>query len=217
MPDYAAARLHMVQSQLHPNRVTDPRIFSAMTEVPRERFAPEALRDVACVDEDIAVGPGRYLMEPMVFALLVQAARVGAEDIVLDVGCGTGYSTAVLARLSGTVVALESEADLADRAQALLSQLEIANAVVVSRPLVEGYAEQGPYDVIFVNGSVARLPEALTTQLAEGGRLVAVVRSGRSGTANLVTRRDGLIASRPVFDAATPPLPEFDKRPGFVF
>jgi protein-L-isoaspartate(D-aspartate) O-methyltransferase len=217
MPDYAAARGHMVHSQLKPNRVCDPRVIAAMAEIPRELFVPDALSGVAYVDEDIAVGSGRYLMEPMVLAWLLQAANAGPDDIALDVGCATGYSTAVLAQLAGTVVALESDADLAVTASALLAKREIGNAVVVTGALAEGYPQQGPYDVIVLNGSVERVPDVLGRQLVEEGRLVAIVGGGRAAKGVLMTRSGGRLSSRPLVDAAVPPLPGFGVAGGFVF
>src|SRR5579883_1628349 len=131
MPDYAAARLNMVESQVRPNKVTDPRLLEALLEVPREGFVSEQLRGVAYVDEDVPLGGGRFLMEPMVFARLVQTAAVKPADTVLEVGCGTGYGAAVLARLAARVVTLESEPELGRQAEANLRRLGVSNAKVV--------------------------------------------------------------------------------------
>ena len=217
MDEFSATRQHMVEGQIRPNRVTDARLVAAMAEVPRERFVPRNLRGVAYVDEDIEIAPGRYLMEPRVFARLVQAARIQDSDIVLDVGCGRGYSTAVLARLAATVVALESDEALAAKAGETLAELEVDNAVVVTGELTAGYPGQGPYDVIFLSGAADQVPEPLTDQLAEGGRLVAVIGGGGVGRATLIARHDELLARRALFDAAVSPLPGFHEAPGFVF
>jgi protein-L-isoaspartate(D-aspartate) O-methyltransferase len=217
MNEFSAVRRSMVEGQIRPNRVTDSRVVAAMAEVPRELFVPRALRGVAYVDEDIEIAPGRYLMEPRVFARLIQAAAIAEGDIVLDIGCGRGYSTAVLARLAATVVALESDQDLAAKAGETLAKLEIDNAVVVGGALAEGYPEQGPYDVIFVSGAVDEVPEALTAQLAEGGRLAAVIGRGGAGRATLIVRHQELLARRALFEAAAPLLPGFATEPGFVF
>lgn len=213
----AAAREHMVECQLLPNKVTDPRITAAMGEIPRERFVPKLLRGVAYVDEDIEIAPGRYLMEPRVFGRLLQAADLAASDVVLDVGCASGYSTAVLARLAGTVVALESDEALAAKAGEALSALEIDNAAVVKGALAEGYPSQAPYDAIFLGGAVEEVPAALCDQLGDGGRLLAVVGVGAMGQALSMLRHEKVIARRPLFDAAVPPLPGFRRDPGFVF
>lgn len=218
MIDYTAARLNMVESQLRTNRVTDAALLEAFEQVPRELFVPEELRGVAYVDEDLAVGHGRYLMEPRVLARLLQAARPEPQDIVLDIGCGTGYATVILARLSATVVALEDGGGLAARANEVLGELEVGNAVVVEGPLNEGYAKQAPFNVIVVNGAVAEVPSVISVQLAEAGRLVTVVRnSAGMGRAILMQRIGGVVSSRTLFDAAVPVLPGFEVEPGFVF
>ena len=222
MPAYDIARANMVENQVRPNRVTDDRVLGAMAAIPRERFVPEKFAGIAYVDEDIAVGDGRYLMEPMVLARLLQAAAIDAGDVVLDIGCATGYSTAVLARLADTVVAVESDAALAETAIALMTELDADNTAVVTGEHAEGYAKQAPYDVIVVEGAVDEVPRALSDQLGEGGRLVAVVTGGdegvnRVGRATLLRRIHGALSSRVLFDAAVPPLPGFAIDRGFVF
>jgi protein-L-isoaspartate(D-aspartate) O-methyltransferase len=218
MIDFATARRRMVDSQIRTNRVTDPDLLAVLGQIPRERFVPERLRGVAYVDEDLAVKPGRYLMEPLVLARLLQIAEVGPSDRVLDVGCATGYSTAVLGRLAGSVVAVESDPELAARATELLAELGIDNAVVVVGPLAQGHVKQAPYDVILIGGSVPRVPESISAQLAEGGRLVAVLWEGDGvGRATLMTKTRGVLADRAVFDAATPALVGFAPEERFVF
>ena len=218
MADYAVARLNMIEGQIRPNKVTDGRVLAAMAEVPRERFVPKKLQGAAYVDEDLAVAPGRHLMEPAVFARLLQAAAIAPTDLVLDIGCATGYSTAVLARLAATVVAVESDGGLAKTAVALLAELDADNAVVVEGELKAGYAKQAPYDAIVLGGAVEQVPPAITDQLAEGGRLAAVVADGSSvGVGVLMLRARGALLRRVLFDAAVPPLPGFEAERGFVF
>ncbi len=218
MTDFAAMRHNMVENQIRTNRVTDPRVIDAMDTVPRELFAPKAMRALAYIDEDIQVAPGRYLLEPMVMARLLQAAEIGADDVVLDIGCATGYGPALLARLAASVVGLECDAALADKASALLAELGVDNAAVVTGPLEEGYPKQAPYDVILIEGAVDEVPRAITDQLAEGGRLATVVNAaGPVGRATVLLRMHGVISRRPVFDAAVPLLPGFRKEPDFVF
>ena len=189
-----------------------------MLEVPRERFVPPERRDLAYLDDDIVVREAagghaaRYLVEPMILARLVQALDLSAEDRVLDVGCATGYSTAVLARLAGSVYGLESESDLAAAAQK-----NVANAQIVTGPLTNGSAQAAPFDAILINGSVEVVPEPLLAQLKEGGRLAAVVRQGPPGRATLYARNNGAVSARPLFDAAVPPLPGFEAPQRFVF
>lgn len=218
MPDYAAARLNMVESQVRPNRVTDHRLLEAMLDVPRELFVPERLRGVAYVDEDIPLGAGRYLMEPMVFARLAQTANIQSTDTVLEIGGATGYGPAVLARLAARVIALESDAALARASEDVLRRLEAANVKVIIGPLTVGYDIDAPYDVILFGGAVEHVPSAVTEQLAEGGRLVAVIAPpGEPGRATLITRVGGALSRRVVFDAATPVLPGLQLEAGFAF
>ncbi|MCH7930992.1 MAG: protein-L-isoaspartate O-methyltransferase [Proteobacteria bacterium] len=218
MTDYATARINMVENQVRPNRVADQRVLAAMAEVPRERFVPKKYQGLAYVDEDIAVARGRCLMEPLVLARLLDAAAIRPEDVVLDIGCATGYSSAVLARLANTVVALESDAGLAEDAVKILGEIDADNVAVITGALEDGYPEQAPYDVIVLGGAVDEVPPAITDQLAEGGRLVAVVTGGgRVGKGTLTLRARGRLSSRVVFDAAVAPLPGFSIDRGFVF
>lgn len=218
MVDFAAARLNMVESQLRTNKVTDLRLLAAFETVPRELFVPEPLRGIAYIDEDVALGGGRFVMEPRVLARLLQAAQPGPEDVALDLGCASGYATAILSRLVATVVALEDDAALAAAANRTLGELEIDNAVVVEGRLTEGYPKQAPYNVILLGGAVAEVPAAIADQLAEGGRLVTVVSAGPGlGRATLMRRDGGVISSRILYDAALPVLPGFEAEPGFVF
>jgi protein-L-isoaspartate(D-aspartate) O-methyltransferase len=218
MVDFAAARWNMVESQLRTNKVTDLRLLDAFETVPRERFVPEPLRGIAYIDQDVALGDGRFVMEPRVLARLLQAAEPGPDDMALDLGCGSGYATAILSRLAATVVALEDDAALAAAANRNLAELEIDNAVVVEGRLAEGYPKQAPYNVILLGGAVAEIPAAITDQLAEGGRLVTVVSAGPGlGRATLMRRDAGVVASRVLYDAVLPMLPGFEAEPGFVF
>ncbi len=218
MVDFAAARWNMVESQLRTNKVTDLRVLDAFETVPRELFVPEPLRGIAYVDEDVALGGGRFVMEPRVLARLLQAAEPGPEDMALDLGCGSGYATAILSRLVATVVALEDDAALAEAANRTLDSLEIDNAVVVEGRLAAGYPKQAPYNIILLGGAVAEIPAAIADQLAEDGRLVAVVSAGPGlGRATLMRRDGGVVSSRVLYDAALPVLPGFEPAPGFVF
>jgi protein-L-isoaspartate(D-aspartate) O-methyltransferase len=220
MIDFAEMRRAMVDAQVRANDVTDLRIVAAMLETPRERFVPAGLRNFAYIDDDLLVkdgSPSRYLMEPMVLAKLLQAAEIGPEALVLDVGAASGYSTAVLAKLAGQVVALEEDTELAAQGSGVLVDLGLLNAAYVHGPLTAGWSAEAPYDVILLNGSVDSAPEALLAQLKPGGRLVAVVGRGRAGRATVFTNTTGGVGSRVVFDAAVPTLPGFEARPGFVF
>lgn len=223
MTGFDDARRRMVESQLQTEDVTDRAVIAAMGAVPRERFVPGHLRELAYIDRDLAIRdadgdiPARYLMEAAPLARLLQLADLTGGEFVLDVGTGTGYSAAVLARLAGSVVALEPDQDLADQAAETLSELEADNTLVEVSALEDGYAEEAPYDVIFVGGSVDFVPQILLDQLRDGGRLVAVVGRGRAGRATLFVRSGDVVGSRVVFDADVPPLPGFRKAPAFTF
>ena len=215
--DFAAARRNMVDCQILPNRVTDQRLIEALGTVPREAFVPTEFKGVAYVDEAIPLSGGRYLMEPLVTARFIQAAEPKAQDLALVIGCGTGYGAAVLSHLAGTVVAVESDGGLAKEANQILSGLGMDTVAVMEGHLEKGYRKQAPYDVIFFNGAVADVPEAISSQLAEGGRLVAVVSKDGLGKARLLTWHHDQVSSREVFDASTPLLPGFERSESFVF
>jgi protein-L-isoaspartate(D-aspartate) O-methyltransferase len=218
MTDFDMARRNMVDNQLRTNKVTDARVIAAMLAVPREKFVPEHLRGVAYVDEDVALGGDRWLMEPMVLARMLQAAEIGPNDVVLDIGAGTGYGAAVCSRLGATVVALESDPAMLAQSQRILSELGADNVVTVEGPLKEGYPQQAPYDVIVVSGAVEAIPDGILRQLAPNGRLVAVVAErGRAPSARLARNCAGRIGFMTICDASVPCLPGFEIEPGFVF
>jgi protein-L-isoaspartate(D-aspartate) O-methyltransferase len=215
--DYARARWNMVQNQLRPNRVDDPNVLDAMAEVPRERFLPKALRGVAYADEDLPLPDGSWLIEPLVLARLIQAAEVNRSDVVLVIGCTTGYAGAVLARLAGTVILVESPS-VAERVEALLDDLGVDNVVVVeSDDPASGHPSQAPFDLILLVGSVPSVPPALLEQIGESGRIVAVIDDGRIGKATLFTKLHGVVGQREVCDAQTPPCPGLEPSPHFSF
>jgi protein-L-isoaspartate(D-aspartate) O-methyltransferase len=211
------ARRNMVERQLRTNRVTDEAVLAAFEAVPRELFVAPNRRAVAYVDEDVEIAPGRFLMEPMVLARLVQAVSVGAGNVAMVIGCSLGYSAAILARLADTVVAIEQDSDLAARANGLLREFGADNVAVFQAPHAEGYPAQAPYDAIVIDGAVDQVPSTLFDQLGEGGRLVAVRRSGPIGAAILFLRVGDVISERTLFDAAIPALPGFERRAEFAF
>jgi len=215
--NYASARTHMIDSQLRPNEVNDERIIAAIVKVPREKFVPKIKRSIAYVDEDLAIGNGRYLMEPVIFARLLVAADIKPTDLVLDVGCSTGYSSAVMASLADAVVALEEDEELADAAERKLSEQDIMNVAVVKGTLNQGVSKQGPYDVIFLQGAVDEIPAVLVKQLKEDGRLMCVKLEGGVGRAHMVTREHDKFVGRNLFDANVQRLPGFEKETTFVF
>ena len=221
--DFAAQRLKMVDCQIRTTDVTNAPIVDAMREIPREAFVPAHLRDFAYIDEDLLIAPAserrpaRYLMEPSPFAKLVQLAAVRPTDMVLDVGCGTGYSSAVLSRLAASVVALECDPELARQAKAALALLGCDNVEVVEGELNGGVPSKAPYDLILIGGAVEEVPAALVEQMKEGGRLVAVIGEGNAAEARLYVKSQGLASGRSGFNAAVKPLPGFQRAPSFVF
>jgi protein-L-isoaspartate(D-aspartate) O-methyltransferase len=217
--DFAAARSNMIENQIRANRVIDARIVNAMASLPRERFVPKLKRGVAYMGDDLDIGNGRYLMNPMVLGQLLESAEIKQSDLVLEIGAGAGYATAILSRLAGTVVSLESDADLVRETSALLGELGVDNAAVIEGKLADGYAKQAPYDVIFINGAVAEVPAQLLAQIGEGGRLVAVIagKVGLTGRIVVYTRSGNAIGHREAFEAATHILSGFERRQSFVF
>jgi protein-L-isoaspartate(D-aspartate) O-methyltransferase len=220
MIDYAQARRTMVDCQIRPADVTDRALLAAMLDIPRERFLPPHLAGLAYLDLDLPLAgprhnPTRRLIKPQVLAKLLQAAAITDADRVLDVGCATGYSSAVLARLAKSVVALEDDAELPRPARAELTKT--ANIEIVHGPLVAGWPKRAPYDVIVLNGATEITPEGLLEQLADGGRFVGVFGRGQSAKAMLFRRVNGALSSWPIFDAAAPLLPGFAAPSAFVF
>ena len=214
---FEAARRSMVDSQLRPNKVTDQALLDAMAAIPREQFVPVAFQAAAYVDEDVPLGNGRSLLEPMVLGRLIQAAAPSRNDSVLDVGSATGYGAAVLSRLAATVVGLEVDGAMADRANSALSTLGLGNAMILQGPLEQGVPRQAPYNVIVIEGLADEVPPMLLGQLADGGRLVGVIRDRGVGRAMLLTRNGEAISTRVLFDASVSMLPGLQCQPGFVF
>jgi protein-L-isoaspartate(D-aspartate) O-methyltransferase len=212
---FESARFNMIEAQVRANDVTDVRIHAALNAVMREKFIPTAKRALAYADVPVEIVPGRYLLDPRSFAKAIQLARITAEDKVLDVGCGTGYSSAVLGRLARTVVALEQDADLVRIASGLLENQP--NVQITQGALIEGFKDGGLYDVIFVNGAIEAQPDTLLSQLAEGGRLVAFLQSGAQGRATLYLKEQGRVGHRGDFDANVPLMAGFKKHVGFIF
>ncbi len=217
MIDSSTALSHMIDCQLRPNEVNDERVISAISAVPREMFVPKAKRAIAYVDEDIAVGEGRFILEPRVFARLIMAADIQPSDIVLDVGCATGYSSAVLAQLAEAVVAVEENETIAGLAEKKLADQDVMNVAVVTCALCDGVAKQGPYDVIFLEGAVEEISTKLLKQLKEGGRLVCVKVEAGVGRAHIIRKTAEGFEDQNLFDADVLPLPGFEKAQGFVF
>ena len=214
MTDFERARRSMIDSQIRPGGVIDLRVVAAMAEVPRELFVPEERRTFAYIDEDLFIGTDaegakRYLMEPLTFARMLQLADIAPEDCVLDVGTTTGYSAAVLSKLAQSVIALERDAALAEKAGTTLEELDCVNVAVVTGPHEEGWRREAPYDAIVLNGRIEERPDVLLEQLADLGRLVCVFGRPHESRIRVYTRRDKAISFIDYHDASVPPLPGF--------
>ncbi len=219
MTDFAIARRNMVDGQLRPNKVTNAELLAAIGELPRERFLPDGLKAVAYADDDVPLGGGRFLTEPMVLARLIQALQPGPDDRALVIAAGRGYGAALLGRLVKSVTAVESDAGLANAASRTLKELGLTNVTLHVGKMEDGAASSAPYDVVLIEGAVRQVPQTIIDQIAEGGRLATVLASGTGvlGVAQLVVKDGGVASGRPLFDAGTPALPGFAAAPRFTF
>jgi protein-L-isoaspartate(D-aspartate) O-methyltransferase len=221
--NFAEARSLMVEGQVRTFDVTDLRVLAALLQVPREQFVPTDRQGLAYLDRDIDVreaGPAirpRFILKPAVVAKLIQSAEIEATDRVLDVGCASGYSSAVLSRLAATIIALEEDVDLAGVARKTLSALGVNNVTVVTGALVDGVPAQAPFDVIVLNGSTEVVPKALVEQLGNGGRLVCVLGHSPIGKATIFRRTLDHVTQQPLFDVVAPLLPGFARPTEFAF
>lgn len=216
MSDYSAARTAMVDRQVRPSDVTSFPIIEAMLAVPREAFAAADAKAVAYGEAPLAQGQGRFALEPRVFAKMLDGARIGPDDLVLDLAPGLGYSTAVIARMSAAVIAIEPDETLAAAAAEALSAEDVDNAMVRHGDPVEGDPAHGPYDAIFINGAIEEAPQGLLNQLKDGGRLVAIRIEGAHGRAEAIVRSGDKFSARRLFDAAAPLISGFEKEAEFA-
>ncbi|KPN63065.1 protein-L-isoaspartate(D-aspartate) O-methyltransferase [Aliiroseovarius crassostreae] len=216
MTDFAARRTMMVDTQVRPSDVTKFPIIDAMLSVPREDFVPDAKREAAYMGENIDLGAGRVVLEPRTLAKMLDALDIQSDELVLDLGCGLGYSAAVLARLADFVVAVESDESMAADAQSKLSEFGADNVAVIQGEPSEGNAKNGPYDVIIVQGAVEQVPDALLEQLKDGGRMAAIFADGKLGTVRIGYKMDGSIVWRHAFNAGAPVVSGFEAVRAFV-
>lgn len=216
MPDFAARRTQMVDTQVRPSDVTKFPIIDAMLTVPREAFVPADMTEAAYIGETIEIAPGRVLLEPRTLAKMIDALDIQREEMVLDIGVGLGYSAAVIGRIAEAVVALESDADLAEEAQRLLVENGADGVAVHTGPLVEGAAEFGPFDVICIQGGVEQVPEALLEQLKDNGRIACLFMDGALGVVRIGYKVNGTVSWRFAFNAAAPVLDGFEKARAFA-
>lgn len=217
MPDYATRRTMMVDTQVRPSDVTKFTIIGAMLRTPREVFVPDALREAAYVGENITLGDNRVLLDPRTLSKMLDMLDVTGTELVLDIGCGTGYSSAILAQMAQAVVAVEEDDALAQDAETALAHVGAEAVIVHKGPLTEGAPDHAPYDAMILQGGVSEFPAALTRQLREGGRVVCLFMQGPLGVVRLGVRQGDQIAWRDVFNAAAPVLPGFEKQEAFTF
>ncbi|KIN68983.1 Protein-L-isoaspartate O-methyltransferase [Sulfitobacter donghicola DSW-25 = KCTC 12864 = JCM 14565] len=217
MTNFTKRRTMMVDTQVRPSDVTKFPIIEAMLTVAREDFVPAAQREAAYVGENLDMGQGRILFEPRTLAKMLDALAIQNDELVLDVGCGLGYSSAVIARMAEAVVAVEQDEAMAGEAQEALMAAGVDNAVVHVGELVEGAQQHGPYDVIIVEGGIESVPATLLDQLKDGGRVAALFMDGPLGEVRLGVKRDGHISWRLAFNASAPVLPGFEKDISFTF
>ncbi|MCV2882623.1 protein-L-isoaspartate O-methyltransferase family protein [Actibacterium sp. XHP0104] len=216
MTDYATRRRMMVDTQVRPSDVTKFPIIDAMLSVQRENFVPTEKREAAYIGENVDLGGGRVVLEARTLAKMLDAMDIQNDELVLDVGCGLGYSSAVIARMAEAVVAVEEDETLAAEAETALAAAGADNVAVIAGPLAAGSAKHGPYDVIMLQGSVEHIPAALTDQLREGGRIAALFMEGALGVCRVGYKIDGAVTWRFSFNAGAPVLPGFERQRAFT-
>ena len=216
MTDFATRRTVMVDTQVRPADVTKFPVIKALLSVPREAYVPRSLREAAYIGENLVIAPRRVVLEARTLAKLLDALDIQPDEMVLDLGCGLGYSTAVIARLAEAVIAVEEDAALAAQAEKTLASEGVDNAAVITGPLAQGAAKHGPYDVMTLQGAIETLPQALSDQMKEGGRVGCVFMEGALGVARVGYKVDGVVTWRFAFNATAPVLPGFELRRGFV-
>jgi protein-L-isoaspartate(D-aspartate) O-methyltransferase len=214
MTDFATRRTFMVDTQVRPSDVTKFPVIEAMLAVPREAYVPDQKREAAYVGENLDLGSGRVVLEARTLAKMLDALDIHSDDVVLDIGCGLGYSSAVIARMADAVVAVE-EAAFADEAQSILSQQGADNVAVVEGELQDGAAKSGPYDVIILQGAVESMSDAILDQLEEGGRIACLWQEGALGVVRIGYKLDGQVNWRFSFNASAPVLPGFERHAEF--
>jgi protein-L-isoaspartate(D-aspartate) O-methyltransferase len=216
MIDSATRRRLMVDSQVRPSDVTEFPIIEAMLTIPREAFVPSDRVEAAYISDHVDIGRGRVLLEPRMFAKMLEALDLSNADLVLDVGAGYGYSSAVVARIAEAVVAVEDDDERASEAMGLLTEHQADNVILHEAPLTEGAPEHGPYDAMLIEGGVETVPDALLAQLKDGGRIIVCFMDGALGTVRLGRKIDGVVSWRYAFNAAAPVLPGFEAARDFA-
>ncbi len=215
MTDFAARRTMMVDTQVRPSDVTKFPIIDAMLSVPRELYVPREQAEAAYISENVPIAPGRVVLEPRTLGKLLDALNIESDELVLDIGAGYGYSSALVARMAEAVIAVEEDETLASEAQSILSEQDADNVVIHTGALAEGAPQHGPYDAILIEGAVEQVPDSLIAQLKDGGRIGCVFMEGALGVVRIGYKIDGEMTWRFAFNAAAPVLPGFEKEVAF--
>lgn len=215
MTDFSARRTMMVDTQVRPSDVTKFPIIEAMLSVPREDFVPASQREAAYMGENIELSDNRVILEPRTLAKMLDVLDIGQDELVLDIGAGYGYSSAVIAHMAQAVVALEEDNAMVEDAKDALVAANADNVVIEHGPLVAGAEEHGPYDVIIIQGGVSHLPQAIISQLKEGGRIACLFMEDALGEVRIGYKMDEHISWRRSFNAGAPVLNGFERHIGF--
>ena len=216
---FTKARKIMLESQIRPNKVIDEMVLSAFAKIPREIFVHKSMQDIAYIDEDLPLSNGRYLMEPMVLARLIQSLELNASDNVMIIGIGTGYSVAIISQIVTSVIGIESRATLIQKAENNLTELDITNAVLFKERLQDGFSREAPYNAILIDGGISFIPESILDQLTNNGKLVSIYRPNieTAGEASIWMRSGTKFSRKCLFNAQVPTLEEFRAKPEFIF
>jgi protein-L-isoaspartate(D-aspartate) O-methyltransferase len=205
-PDFAAQRREMVEHQLRRRGIRDPLVLDAMLAIPRHKFVPEEFRGQSYEDKPIAIGEGQTISQPFIVAAMIEAMELKGNEKVLEVGAGSGYAAAILARLAAMVYTVESRPNLATAAYERLARLGIANVAVHTGDGSAGLKDAAPFDAILVAAAAPLVPRPLTEQMAEGGRMVIPVGDEQAQELVLMRKSNGEFHSRVLHQCAFVPL-----------
>lgn len=194
---FGELRDRMVSSQLRGRGIRDPRVLNAMARVPRHKFTHERDREKAYEDYPLPIGEEQTISQPFIVALMLELLELSPSDKVLEIGTGSGYVTALLAELAAQVVSIERRSTLAERALGVLEQLGYRNVTVIVGDGSQGYEASAPYNAILVSAAAAAVPAPLSTQLAEGGRLVIPVGPPEAQQLQVIRRENNRICTTP--------------------
>lgn len=216
MNEFAQRRTIMVDTQVRPNEVTSYPVLDAMLSIPREEYVPDSLRDLAYADKNLEIGQGRIMLEPRTLGRMIDTLNLQSSDLVLEIACGYGYASALIARIAEAVVAVDDSPEMVAEAQSRLAAQGVFNVAVTQAALTDGWPGQAPYDAMLINGAIEEFPQALADQLADGGRVIAVFKEGQLGVCRIGYKADGTIVWRYAFNASAPALAGFIRAHSFT-